>query len=413
MAHLSEDYIRIIAASFIFGGGFLWQAIKRQKRARQIEDTPKSLISAAPQGLVELQGFAWPINKGYMSASGHELVYYHLELQKRQSNNSKKQNWVTVYKHEFVQPFYILDPTGLATVVPTTGELEIESTRTVSWSRLTQPERNFYLDHVIPMTVPNFPPQKGIFGLISSEYRIVEREVRTGCPIYVSGDFKTQNAEVKKVSAHGLTHFANRVIDFTSRNLKNLKGLLDKNNDGRVCSKEAKDGYSFAAQMSKKKTEVEKLSENEFEVFGVVSCSGERKLYLADAHESHVVDRLKKFQYLRITGGSALVALALVLTVRVFVSDAEIEQAMTVKIASETSEIIDEGPMDEQAMRTVHILHQNCVSGNGGSCVKLLESQARYKFDQKYIQYYTQSACRGGVQSYCEDSGRVPSSDKK
>jgi hypothetical protein len=325
MTHGQDGYVKIIAVCFMFGFVFLKKAIKAQKLVRQVQDTPRSKISSAPQGLVEIQGFAWPKEKGVLTPTGCELVYYSFSLE-RETGSGKNRKWVSVYSQVHQNPFYLLDPTGLAIIDPATSELEIDQPKIKLWNSLKMEEQNYYLEKQIPMSLPNFPPKGGLF---SAKYRIVEKEIRSGSPLYVTGDFRTPNTENKKVMAAGLTHFANRVIDFNSKNFKNVNAHLDTNGDGVVSYKEAKDGYSIAAQVSQKKTSMDGLTENEFEVHGELRSTPQRKLFLADTHEAQLINKLNSNYIPKFVGGAALIAIAIVMTVRLFMSDAAIESAMS------------------------------------------------------------------------------------
>ena len=406
---MSADYLKIIILCAGFGSFFILQALRRQKRVRQIQDTPKSKIASAPQGLVEVQGFAWPSEKGFISPMGHELVYYHFSLEKeeyRGSGRYKKRVWVPVFSHTHANPFYLVDPTGLAVIHPSESEMEIDKGKARLWTSLKPAEQNHFLQTLITRPIPSFPPRGRFSGFLSQKFRVVEKEIRAGCPIYATGDFRTQNAESKKIKAEGLTHFANRIIDFNSRSFKNLKSLLDKDGDGKVCHKEARDGYSFAAQLSQKKTKTENLLESEFEIFGEIKCTPNHKLFLADAHEDHVVEKLKKFHSTRVFGGSALLTAAVVMTLRLFISDAAIEQSMKIETQME-KESIDHKAMKEKS-KLVNTLHLDCVAGKGEACAKLVRMKTTYDFTPAYIEYYSKSACRLGQASFCE---RVPTSE--
>ncbi len=62
-----------------------------------------------------------------------------------------------------------------------------------------------------------------------------------------------------------------------------------------------------------------------------MKCTLNHKLFLADAHEDHVVEKLKRGHHERVIGGSALVIIGLVMTLRLLISDAAIEQSMKIK----------------------------------------------------------------------------------
>ena len=90
MNEVSADFYQAVGVAIVFCGGLLYNAIKKYKTVRKIEDTAKSNIATAPQGYVEFQGFAWPMQKSVQCTRGFEAVYYSFSLQRQETQGSGK-----------------------------------------------------------------------------------------------------------------------------------------------------------------------------------------------------------------------------------------------------------------------------------------------------------------------------------
>lgn len=309
---MTEAELKGIAFCFIAGGGMVYRAIRTKKITREIADTPRSKTASAPQGLVELEGFAWPAGEVARCVSGEEVVYYRLEIQRAESRGSGKNRrteWVSVFTHAPCAPFYVVDATGLALITPVTCEVDTHGKKTRSWGSLRANERKGVLAICAGKSIPGFPPADGFFGLFSSSYRIVENKIGIGSPLYVKGDFRTPTGGLPKVKAPGLSEFASRVFNAQARSLKNLRHFLDRNRDGVVTGEEARYGYGFAARQSRMKATKGAVEEKEFEVHGHVGTSPENRLLIADAHQDHLLARRGKYVWLQLVAGAALIAL--------------------------------------------------------------------------------------------------------
>src|SRR5262245_60860904 len=105
------------------GGGFNPGGLFRRKgeraSARHIQDTPRSKVATAPQGLVEVEGFAWPESEVDKTLNGLEAVYRCLTLQRQDTeydDGKRRKVWKTVGGYSTGRPFYVVDETGLALV---------------------------------------------------------------------------------------------------------------------------------------------------------------------------------------------------------------------------------------------------------------------------------------------------------
>lgn len=293
----------------------MYFAFKRTKQKRQVEDTIRSLTATAPQGLVELQGFAWPIGEKIVKLpSNLEGVYYSFLLQKlvtKGYGKNKRKEWQTVYSYFFGNSFYILDAKGLAVVNIQSSELVLDSNKTCNWNYLSTDKKLHLMTDIITQPVASFPPSNFLFGLFSPSFRIVENEIPVGSPLYVRGSFNSNGHEKTFAESVGLTRFHQQVFKENSSQLKNLNALLDENKNSQVSAQEAQAGYSKIAQISKRRTTQEKTPEKPIEVFGELKKTTEHALLVSNAHEQHVVGRLGKYLIPLYAGAVCFIAVSI------------------------------------------------------------------------------------------------------
>lgn len=378
----------------IFGLGLIKRALTTQKRIREIEDTPRSKSETAAQGLTEFEGFAWPTEKSETTTRNQEAVYHSIELQKQESSGygkNRREEWVTVSKHLFAPDFYLCDGTGLILIHPQNAQFEMVKEETRSWRSLRQSERDFAM-----MVLPNPDgfldmPSSGILGsLFASNYRIIEKSLLMGNPLYVSGDFKTVSGEQSTIQAVGLTRFYGMIYDADTKSLKNLKKILDKDGDGKVSRQESLDGFSTAAQIAKTRSVAEKSAEKDFNVYGRLQQTEVHQLFIAGAHEKDLVQNLKFKPALMLTGGAAAVTFALF----GLFPKLNLPQSWT--------------PQREPSSQAIHsaydpsVLHNACVAGQLNSCMHLLDDQKEFALEPAHIKYYKYRACQLGEARYCK-----------
>lgn len=308
---MTEESLKMIVFSLFTGGGLLINSISRRKKTRKIADTPRSKVASAPQGYVELQGFAWPAAQYARSAAGDEIVYYSLEVQRAESRGSgknRRREWVPVFTHGHIHPFYLVDPTGLALVDPASAEFDLHGSQTRNWTALKDDEKKWVGEIAARRAINGFPPGKGLLGVFSSSYRVIEKEIGVGSPLYLHGDFRTSTLQNPKVKAAGLSEFVSRIFSVEARSTKNISHFLDKNRDGVVCGDESRQGYGFAGRQARNKGRTQPREEREFEICGNVGSSPEHRLLIADAHEEHLVKRREKWIWIQFVGGAVLIA---------------------------------------------------------------------------------------------------------
>lgn len=319
---MKEEFLKIGLGCLVIGAPVLWSSVRQRRRVRMIEDTPRSKIASAPQGFVEVEGFAWPNDdKITLTISGAEAVYHEFLLQReeeRGSGKNRRKDWVTVFSCAHSVPFYICDATGAALVIPDGCEFQFVDQRCDSWSNLVEAEKNRVARSIVTVEISGFPPAAGLIGgLFGAHFRVIEKLIRVGSPVYVTGDFESAPDDVMKVKERGFTRFASMVFDRDKRAYKNVSRLLDSDHDGKVSSSEALSGYAAAARTAR--TGVKDVTnESPFELFGTLRRSETHPLFIANDHETRLIENLGKFSAPKAMLGAVLVASGLLLILASF-----------------------------------------------------------------------------------------------
>ena len=373
---------QVAVASAVGGGSLLYKAISNHKRLRKIVDTPRSKVASAPQGFVELEGFAWPQGETVQTLDNEEAIYYVLSVEKEQESGSgknRKKTWVPVFNYDYVVPFYLLDATGVAIIMPQNSEIEVSDSNKRLFSKLT-PDARSRVTEMVNGTIPNFPPGTGFFGS-ANKYRVVEKKLVVGSPFYASGDFKTHSFNQLTID-DSLATFAHKVINFEARSLKNVSKLLDRNGDGYVSAEEAYAGYTTAAKLSRLNPKPESAP---LEVFGTLDTSENHKLFFADTHQHHLVERLGKWQTLKLTGGAALITASICMGLFEF---GLIVNPFEAARAAEQARIVTQQRKLATAEVELRAIHEACVNGQKGFCQQLLERKSELNLTPEHIRYY-------------------------
>lgn len=413
MASNSEMFVKVIVVLFAAGGGLLYSGLKRRARARLIEDTPRSKLATAPQGLVEVEGFAWPDGeKTLPSVSGFDVVYYEFAIQKqvtKGSGKSRRREWVTKFSRKHDEIFYVCDPTGLAMVDPKEADLELAEAKKTTWQALSPEKRERVFALIGNESKPlGFPPTDSFFGFLSGQFRIVEKEIRVGSPLHVAGELNSLSDPPLKITERGLTRFVNQTMSSQTRELKNLDRLLDRNGDSVVSSHEARAGYSAAAHLSRAKAKLEPTEETGFELWGLFQKSSNHRLFIADDHERRLVEKLQSSTWLRIGSGIACLTLAICLVLLSFIPFRELIAMPQFK---KTSTDWKNERYEPSIAETMVRLHGSCLTGHERwACIELLRNQKKFDLDENYFSIYREEACRKAFDKYCNE--RHPAESK-
>jgi hypothetical protein len=400
---MSEEQLKVIFVVFFLGLFFFWQAIRRHKMLRQVEDHPCSKAESAAQGLTELQGFAWSKAVGPKSFDGTEMVYFNLVLQKEVTEGSgknRRKTWKTVGSYSFAEPFYLIDGTGLTELVQSASELAIDGLKTRNWSSIAPSEKNYLLDNFLKTSIPGFPPSGSLFGLFSSKFRIQEAKINLGSPIYAKGFFETPNtSEIPQITLPGLAKFAGQVFNAQTRSIRDVRSLLDQNKDGKISYSEAQTGYVRLASFSKLQANQgnNPVADREMPVFGRMTSSSEHKLLIADCHEDLLRQKFKRQFYGNLAGGLAcLLAISFVAVDDLTPLIAPIEKRLNKREMAATVSKSSAPAVDLGA------LHQMCVKGQSESCLILARNSQDWKLSEEHLKYYRSRACELGEKTFCE-----------
>jgi hypothetical protein len=304
----NEDIQAAIAAIF-FGGTLVFSGLRRHRRARKTADAAQIPIASAPQGQVEIQGFAWPKQGTYQTLDGRTAVFHRLVLEKLVSSG-KKSKWVQEWRREMAKPFYVLDSTGLVEVNPESAELEV---KTDNRDYRSLPDPCLQQIDTYGIQVSGFPPMKGFFGW-SGKYRFCETAILIGAPVYLYGSLSTKQPRVSLPPTQSLQRFRDFLGRMKGRRISQ-NSTFDRNKDGFVCDEEAILATNAVGEQSLAKKPhfneqpaiLPGQTRPENIVYGEVASCPERKLFIADCHEEHLLRRIGSNNILRIVGGALLV----------------------------------------------------------------------------------------------------------
>lgn len=471
---MSSDGSTYIYA-LIGGVTMLVSAIKNHRTYRNIENHPTSKASSAAQGLCEFQGFAWPKDICFKNFDGEELIYFNLQVQQqvtRGSGKNKKTYWETQFSKTLESPFYLADASGLVEIQahqhmesgqkkgnpildlflrlnnlkPSHREGFQGTPRTRNWKSISKAEQDFLLTNIILNPPAGFPPTKGLLGLFSGSFRIVESSVAVGSPLYAKGHFSTRAEDAGEKRIFGFTEFSRHVFNHDSRTLKNMNHLVDKNRDGKISEKEIREGYSTFAQKIRAKAVQAGLLDQEkpVSVYGSLGSSSEQNLLLYCMHQEQVVAGLKKKFYFSAVVGTILLTFVIGDLGRKaypLLEQQQQQNSQEAMIAEQTSyEAALKAEREKQALikagRTVknneqkdrlpqaqihqqdsqsaekvedlrpqlNSLHHNCVNRMlESSCRKLLSNADQLRLPANYRDYYQGVLCKLGDASQCKN----------
>lgn len=307
---MAKDGDEIKAVLFLIGaGGFLvFAGLKRLRRKRIVEDTASIDISSAPQGQVEIQGYAWPQTGHSLTLGGRKALYHRLVLEKyvkRDKNSSWEHQWSKTHS----QPFYVLDRTGVVRVSPSDAEIEV-GTITTEWGSLSPEKRDMAGRYGI--MVSGFPPSPGLLGLFSSRFRFRESYILLGAPVYLHGTLSAGREEELPASLP-LQRFREFLGRMGGKRLAQHTAFdLDK--DGDVEAEEVSDAVNRIGEDAwgdkkayKEQPPLPNERPAENRIFGTVTSCSERKLYIADCHQEHLLQRIGRWNFLMIVGGALMI----------------------------------------------------------------------------------------------------------
>lgn len=296
----------LLFGGLFLGGSLVIKGIRDYRNRQAVEDLAKSKISSAAQGVVEIEGFAFPTDPSRQieCLAKKPCVHYELAIQRKQKGG--EDGWSTISYFRSGYPFYIYDVSGAATVEPEGVELEIEPI-THAWSSLSEEKRAYALAIAAKSSMleelPSIEP--GFF----LNYRCVEKKILLGSPVLFHGEFKTSPGDDFSVQNEKLKTYHFRLKSILG-NFKRYLSLFDQNRDGVLGDEESRMGFHRAALSAKTPENVAKYS---LKHFGRLKKHAEYPSFLADCHQQHVIQRLRGWDLLKIVCGVIICVAAIYL----------------------------------------------------------------------------------------------------
>ncbi len=408
---MAHDNFKLILFLFAFGGFWIFEAFRRSKRSREVKDLALSKLATAPQGLIEVEGFAWPRdNQVSIDSSGFEVVYQKFELQILSSaelGRDRKKNWETVFQKISIHPFHIVDPTGLAIVEPTNCEVELGERTCTEWKNLTPERRRYVLSNVEGVMPSHFPPSGRFFGLFDSRFRVVELGLRAGSPLYIAGELSHVDDNSKLVAEVGLTSFFKLVMNASARTIKDSNALFASGKTKKLTIDEISTGYANCAKSARASALPNVSNETLFNIYGELKTSSFHKLYLAAFHRRQLAEKLDHYFIPRLVGGIMAITIALTMVAKT-IKTRQIAKSVESKTGSTRAQVA--GNVTSAAIagsqEELVDLHKQCFSGNLGACEKLLYQREAFELTPEYVAIYENAACKAGGQYFCPEIDR-------
>lgn len=287
----------------IFGGVSLFYGLKQFLTKRKIEDTARSKISAAPQGLVEVEGQAWPTQQR-KCIDGRPVCFWSIQVQeyRKQGKNS---SWVTVYSYTSSEELIVLDGSGACLVHPENAQLEVVE-NTIGRNKMSESQMNF-LCEAAPMAARYFNVGKGFWASLGAgSVRVIEKKILAGGPIYVRGVFHTSADQSHAVAVGDFASYAGQLPKISTAAYQ--RTMFDSNRNGELSEEEMMNGHSAAANSHLRRGGVQSVR-----VAGKITAHSDHGLILADIYQNYLLKRAAWKSFTGIWGGLALLGLGLYL----------------------------------------------------------------------------------------------------
>lgn len=289
----------------------IYHGLRRFLRSERVENTSTIPIASAAQGLVEFQGYAYPLSKTKTTLEGKECVYLSYELQK------KSKNWHTVWTFNDKDPFAIVDSSGLACVDPTNINLD-SPTVTQSYNSIDERGKQ-RIESLVGSSIKGFPPS---FGILGTQFRIVQKAIYFASPILVIGNFHTDATATSLQVGADYPAFFKRVQEVMKNDRKRNQSLQK----GLSALTDTRKAHSIKRSLEGEQGENDSLflrisldegntsaSQISITSIGTVAANSTHSLYVADSHEAVLLKRIGQWNLSLVIGGAALIAVGLYL----------------------------------------------------------------------------------------------------
>lgn len=282
-----------IALLFV-GGALIVKGLVNFRKSRKIQDTARIDIASAPQGLVEVEGYAWPLEPPFAAVCGRQVVYYHYKVQQL-VKRGKNSSWETKYEFNHNASFYVIDQSGVCIVNPTKDSMDLTETIT---------KLDHYAESIEALSVSSRYQSGWLGKIFSGSFRLVENKLLVGSPVYVCGNLQAMNMNQVRI----LGDYKKFLTQIKTMNMNPVFKMsrLDTNRDGILSDEEMITGFADVS----KETSLHGI-EGSVKVVGSISKSESHDLIVADSHEAQYLKRLTSFNLLKIWGGVVILGAGL------------------------------------------------------------------------------------------------------
>lgn len=297
-----EAKAKTIGFLVIVGGRFIYRGLKDYKIRRQAEDTANSKIATAPQGLVEFEGQAWPVEKLIQNIDGQYVCYIELQIQ-RYVRRGKNSEWETQHRVVCGESFILADKTGACLVESNSANLELQGTITRA-NKLTALQLSF-IKKLSPLAITHLNKSSRLFGFWEQEsFRVIEKKIFAGGPVFVRGSLTTKGVQSEAMAAGDFVSFTKNMHKMTNKEYQ-LK-MFDTNFNGSISEEELRKGMSSLASIW-----VRKEGASPTNIVGVMNAKSSYGLFITDTHQKYLIARKVKSAPLKILGGLIFIVMAL------------------------------------------------------------------------------------------------------
>ncbi len=277
-----------------------WLMFSRYRRARWIEDTPRSRIRSAAQGQVEIAGRLQSGGHALLVSplGGAQCLWYRFRIEQL-TGSGRNRRWRSVERGESERPFLICDESGQCWIDPRGAEVHPASRR--RWEGRHRWPNNQSGGSVV-MNV-----------LMGSRYRYSEEILQADQMLYALGWFKSRGGGREAIDQRAI---ARRIITNWKADYDDLLARFDHNRDGKLDMQEWQQVQEAAAREASEQAREQSTSE----VVHTLSKPPHRGLpfLLSDHHEEALSGRMRRHAQWSCAGfvlagvGAVWLALALV-----------------------------------------------------------------------------------------------------
>jgi hypothetical protein len=173
---LELDSLFHASALAIAGGALFWRGFGWLRTLRRIENTPTAKVRSLSLGAVELCGAAEAEEPLVAPLSGKPAVWYEIVVEELRSSR-RGSRWVVRKREQSSEPFHLRDETGRIQVLPDGADTHLPDSFTARVPGVG-----------VSANVESYLDRSGLRrGLFGRSYRLRERSIGPGDPVYVLG----------------------------------------------------------------------------------------------------------------------------------------------------------------------------------------------------------------------------------